>query len=52
MEVVVAYWVHNQRGQRFKFKRLLVHVVSEYLAYVSKITSNIMFSGDLMTVWK
>ena len=39
----------NCKGQRFKFKRLLAHVVSECLACVSKIISNIMFSGDLMT---
>lgn len=40
------------KGQRFKFKRLLAHVVSECLACVSKIISNIMFSGDLMAVCK
>lgn len=36
---------HLSRGQGVKFKKVLVPVVSECLACVSKITSNIMFFG-------
>lgn len=40
------------KGQRFKFKRVLIHAIFECLAYVSKIISSIMFSGHLVTVCK
>lgn len=49
MEVVVAYWVHNQRGQRFKFKILklrhkMIHAENMFLDATYEISKWVFFN--------
>lgn len=49
MEVVVAYWVHNRRGQRFKFKILklrhkMIHAENMFLCATYEISKWVFFN--------